>query len=69
MDDLGVDPKGDPAKLSGGEARRAAIVRVLAAEPDIMLLDEPTNHLDLDRDRMAGKDARRIARRLRGHQP
>ena len=47
MDDLGVDPKGDPAKLSGGEARRAAIVRVLAADPDIMLLDEPTNHLDL----------------------
>jgi ATP-binding cassette subfamily F protein uup len=47
MDDLGIDPRGDPAKLSGGEARRAAIVRVLAADPDIMLLDEPTNHLDL----------------------
>ena len=47
MDDLGIDPKGDPAKLSGGEARRAAMVRVLAADPDIMLLDEPTNHLDL----------------------
>jgi len=47
MDDLGIDPKADPAKLSGGEARRAAIVRVLAADPDIMLLDEPTNHLDL----------------------
>ena len=37
----------DPATLSGGEARRAAIVRVLAPEPDILLLDEPTNHLDL----------------------
>jgi ATP-binding cassette subfamily F protein uup len=34
-------------RLSGGEARRAALVRVLAPSPDILLLDEPTNHLDL----------------------
>ncbi len=33
--------------LSGGEARRAALAHVLAAEPDVLLLDEPTNHLDL----------------------
>jgi ATP-binding cassette subfamily F protein uup len=47
LDQLGVSPDTSPATLSGGEARRAAIVRVLAPEPDILLLDEPTNHLDL----------------------
>ncbi|MGD0763132.1 MAG: ABC-F family ATP-binding cassette domain-containing protein [Roseiarcus sp.] len=47
MDGLGVDPRSDPAQLSGGEARRAALARVLAPDPDILLLDEPTNHLDL----------------------
>jgi ATP-binding cassette subfamily F protein uup len=47
MVELGLDPGGDPARLSGGEARRAALVRALSAEPDILLLDEPTNHLDL----------------------
>src|SRR6266571_3762782 len=35
------------AGLGRGEARRAALARVLAPSPDILLLDEPTNHLDL----------------------
>ncbi len=47
LNDLGLTGDEDPATLSGGEARRAALARVMAPEPDILLLDEPTNHLDL----------------------
>ena len=47
LGELGLTGNETPEQLSGGEARRAAIARVLAAEPDIVLMDEPTNHLDL----------------------
>ena len=47
MEQLGLTGEEDPAHLSGGEARRASLARVLAPSPDILLLDEPTNHLDL----------------------
>ncbi|MEM7302373.1 MAG: ATP-binding cassette domain-containing protein [Pseudomonadota bacterium] len=47
LNELGLTGTENPSRLSGGELRRAALVRTLAAQPDILLLDEPTNHLDL----------------------
>jgi len=47
LDALGLTGREDPSHMSGGERRRAALVRTLAPEPDVLMLDEPTNHLDL----------------------
>lgn len=35
-----------PASLSGGEKQRAALARVRALRPDLIMLDEPTSNLD-----------------------
>ena len=44
---IGIDLSRDVPTASGGERRRAAIVRALSQDPDVLFLDEPTNHLDL----------------------
>ena len=47
IDGVGLrDPDAGTDTLSGGEARRVALARLLVGSPDLVLLDEPTNHLD-----------------------
>ena len=46
-DQIALDLDRPVATASGGERRRAAIVRAIAQDPDVLMLDEPTNHLDL----------------------
>ena len=45
--EFGVEAGADPATLSGGQLRRAALAKAFAHDPDVLLLDEPTNHLDV----------------------
>jgi ATP-binding cassette subfamily F protein uup len=44
---LKFNPETPVVSASGGERRRAALARLMAEAPELMLLDEPTNHLDI----------------------
>jgi ATP-binding cassette subfamily F protein uup len=50
LEHLGMGPliDADVATLSGGQAKRVALARLLVEESDLLILDEPTNHLDIE---------------------
>ena len=48
LDNFGLAPEMRMGALSGGEAKRVAITKMLALQADFFIMDEPTNHLDTE---------------------
>lgn len=48
LDNFGLAPEMRMGALSGGEAKRVAITKMLASQADFLIMDEPTNHLDTE---------------------
>ena len=47
LDQLELDANLPLKTLSGGECRKATLVKLFVEDSDVLLLDEPTNHLDI----------------------
>ena len=63
--EVGLEDRGSdwPSSLSGGEARRAAIVRAMVNSPEILIADEPTCNLDPENGKKIMELFRSISRR------
>ena len=66
---LKFDPSTAVKAASGGERRRAALAKLIAEAPDLMLLDEPTNHLDIEATLWLENHLKAIKVRVYRHQP
>lgn len=61
MADLMREKKSHPYDLSGGQQQMAALIKVLLADPEILLLDEPTKGMDREHSRKFGELLRKLS--------